>query len=278
MKCLLILLCLVSTQAFSWGATGHLVINEIAYQHLTPTARTKVDQLVKTFAQTYPRFNNFLIDGDWPDYLRQTGVNAFNNWHYINQALSYDTKSDLPRYPNTNVVWAILQSEQVLSSQAAEPFSRAMFLMFLTHFVADAHQPLHCAVLYSKQFPQGDQGGNLYLIKNKFAPNLHSYWDQGADFYWQNRHSNKLSTDGIAQLANKIEQDYPESYFTARATDLDPTHWVHESFLLAKNFAYQTGYNQSLSKSYQKQAQQIVEQQTALAGYRLANLLNQLLG
>lgn len=277
MKRLLILLCLASTQAFSWGATGHLVINEIAYEHLTPTVRTKVDQLVKTFSQTYPRFNNFLIDGDWPDYLRQTGVNAFNNWHYIDQAFSYDTQN-LPRYRETNVVWAILQSEKVLTSQSSDPFSRAMFLMFLTHFVADAHQPLHCAVLYSKEFPQGDQGGNLYLIKNKFASNLHSYWDQGADFYWQNRHSSKLSTDGVEQLAHKIEHDYPESYFAVRATDLDPKHWTQESFLIAKNFAYQAEYNQVLTKIYQKQAQIIVEKQTALAGYRLAGILNQILG
>jgi hypothetical protein len=266
-----------SSTVFGWGVTGHLVIAQIAYDNLTPNARSHVDQLTKTFSNSYPAFNTFELMADWPDEIRNQNINAFNSWHFINRPLSFSYQR-YAHYEKENVVWAISQSQQVLQSSTASPVSQAMFLAFLAHFVGDVHQPLHTVTLYSKQFPKGDQGGNLYLIQSPLAQNLHAYWDLGAGFYFNNRGTNDLSMQGIPTLAKKIEQDYPAASFEGEQNNTNPKEWSYQSYQLAKNFVYQARYNKTISNDYQQQAQVIVEKQTALAGYRLAAILNQIYG
>ncbi len=54
-------------------------------------------------------------------------------------------------------------------------------MRYLIHILGDIHQPLHASTLVSKRFPNGDQGGNLFLIKyNQNIDNLHKLFDSGA--------------------------------------------------------------------------------------------------
>ncbi len=273
----LLLLLLISNRLFAWGVSGHLIIAEIAYQHLNKQTRAEVDRLSAVFQQAYPQFKNFAEAASWADTLRNKGVTTFNHWHFIDRPLRYTQPVKQHHYVKHNLVWAILHSEQTLQNQQVTSLGKAEFLMFLAHFVGDAHQPLHCVNFYSQRFPQGDRGGNLFLIKTSWAKNLHQYWDQGGDFFWRYRKTNAVSMLGIKQLATKIQSDYPESYFAHKPKDLDPNDWVNESYHIAKTFAYHISYNSKPSADYQRQTQIISEQRIALAGYRLANLLNQIL-
>ena len=68
----------------------------------------------------------------------------------------------------------------MLRSADASDESRSIFLCWLLHLVGDLHQPLHTSTLISKQFPNGDLGGNLFLVSLKEggpAVVLHTYWD-----------------------------------------------------------------------------------------------------
>jgi hypothetical protein len=48
----------------------------------------------------------------------------------------------------------------------------------LLHLVGDIHQPLHCAAVFSEQFPNGDKGGNDAFIRIRSSPvKLHAFWD-----------------------------------------------------------------------------------------------------
>jgi hypothetical protein len=266
--------------AQAWNVNGHLLVADIAYENLTPTAKVAVDQLTQKFQQGYPTYNTYELGSYWPDDLRASGVNAFSSWHFIDRPFIKGikgTKGSGPRnYAKENVVWAIMQSEDTLQSAQAAPMSKAIFLMFLTHFVADIHQPMHCITLYNKQFPKGDKGGTLYTIQSPIANNLHELWDKGGDFFYQNRHSTALSMQGIPALAKKIQTDYPTGFFGDKVNDLDPKHWSYESYDLAKESAYQVSYKGVPSSAYIAKMQQISEQQVALAGYRLAKVLNQI--
>ncbi len=61
--------------------------------------------------------------------------------------------------------------------------SDSFHLRLLIHYIGDIHQPLHASSRFTKNYPQGDEGGNDFLIKviNKGAgetpTNLHSLWD-----------------------------------------------------------------------------------------------------
>jgi hypothetical protein len=78
-------------------------------------------------------------------------------------------------------------------------------------------------------------------------------------------------------MARSITNVYQEQSFDLKATDLDPANWAKEGLNLANTAVYATAENQVPSAIYIESEKKIVQQQLALAGYRLANLLNFLL-
>jgi len=61
-------------------------------------------------------------------------------------------------------------------------FEKSLLIRYLIHVLGDVHQPLHAVELFNEQFPKGDQGGNLFLIKYiNGIENLHKLFDSGAD-------------------------------------------------------------------------------------------------
>lgn len=265
--CLFLPLLLCITPSFSWNNAGHEVIAVIAYERLSPAAKEQVDYYTGLTDKHYPPELRFLRAGTWADYIKQRDVTAYNPWHYIDIPFTEDKTVSKP-YELQNVAWAINQSKQVLSSHRPDRFQKAEFLRFLIHFVGDIQQPLHAIDLYSKQHPQGDQGGNLYSLGSAHE-SLHHYWDGGAGLF-----DHHLSYAQIKELAQKISHDYPSSYFSREIGDNNPYDWANESYQIAKNFAYHTPEGKVPTRQYQLQSQQYVEQRIAIAGYRLANVLN----
>ncbi len=259
--------------SFSWNFIGHAVIAQIAYDNLTPKAKTTVNKLVATFATAYPKTTTFQRLAAWPDNIRQDGMSAFTAWHFINLPFSPD-KSHLPYYSQQNIVWAIAQFQKTLAT-AKQPFNKALALAFLTHFVGDIEQPLHCANRITAALPHGDRGGNLYVIKSAYATNLHSLWDQGLGLYVFNKHH--VVSKQVLALSHIIEQRYSQATLKKALMDNNPYHWAKHSFYIAKYFAYSTPENKQPSSKYIAKGQKIVMRQTALAGYRLAIMLNNMM-
>lgn len=275
-KILFIFLLFITQVCFAWDGTGHRLIAQIAYDRLTPSAQAKVDQMTGLLDENYPAPSRFLYASTWPDRIRGDGVDAFDHWHYIEKPYSIDGTST--HFPSReNVVWAIYQSQQVLQSPKSNRYEKAIFLQFLVHFTGDAHQPLHCAELYSKQFPQGDRNGNDYLIKDNNAQNLHAFWDEGVGLFRNNSRKYPLTNAQVKKLAQQITISYPASYFGDKVNDLNPNDWANESYQLAIKNAYKIPENTVPSQDYVTSGQQVAAQQIALAGYRLANLLNKIL-
>ena len=272
----LFLFCLLGfSVAHAWDSTGHRIVAMIAYENLMPQAKHHVDQLTESGDRGYPGLQRFLYAAVWPDFIRGQDVSAFNAWHYIDRPFSRDGAKPKPENVD-NVVWAIGQAEQVLASQKSTADEKSVFLRFLIHFAGDIEQPLHNIELYSKRFPNGDLGGNLFPVKTRYAQYLHQYWDQGLGFYRLKNQTYPLRTKAIRRVASQIMQAYPKAYFAAKIRDPNVQDWSDQSFQVAKNFAYNIKLNAKPSQSYVVQGRKIVEQQLALGGYRLAQVLNQL--
>jgi len=256
-----------SFNTFAWNATGHRIIGEIAYHHLTPKAKARVDQLIDYLADAYPYSSTFQNANAWADYIKEDDVEVFNNWHFYN--LPYDDASNTPATPN--LLWALNQSISILKSDKSNQFEKAFFLRFLLHFEGDAHQPLHC-------IDRNDKGGNLFNIQNDRYSNLHAYWDDGLGLFDEKCGFSLSKSKRVTCFADKFQQDYPEKFFGQKIDDLNPQDWVMESYNISKDFVYQTPENKFLSPAYLQQGKQIAEQQVTLAGYRLAHLLNSIFG
>jgi len=151
--------------AVAWGPDGHKITATIATANLTPQAQAGVRALLggQTLADV----------STWADEIKS---NPKYRWadrlHYANVelgskafTLSRDCQGD------KCVVAAILKYAHVLREPKADRAAKAEALRFLTHFVADVHQPLHVSHAH-------DKGGNdvkvFFFNQNT---DLHKVWD-----------------------------------------------------------------------------------------------------
>lgn len=266
-------LCLLlpSLSGLAWDRIGHQLIAQIALDNMQVAAKYRALQLVNEMRQQYG-YTTFVQSATWADDIRGHDVQAFTPWHYINQGFTPD-ETPMPMVQKQNVVWAIIQAETVLQSPRAKLFEQALFFRFLIHFIGDIHQPLHAATRVTAALPQGDAGGNLYPIHYHSIKNLHKFWDRGAG-YFTAEYRFPLKPWQIKKLANEIQEQYPRQRLQKSVADLDPNHWAKESYFYAKTQVYKTPKGQRPSAHYIKQSREIVKQQIALAGYRLAGVLN----
>ncbi len=272
MKCCLSLmlgLCL-TLPLWAWNAPGHCVIALIAYDKLTPVAKTKVDALVQALPAMPGGSRDICAAANWADNIRSQQINAFTTWHYVNQRLRLSEKSRRKYVISSpNVVWAINQAEIVLMSPNAQTYEQAWFIRFFLHFVGDIHQPLHTVSLFNERFPQGDKGGNLYLIQSPIADNLHSLWDQGVGLV-----PDSMSMRQIRALAKQLQLQNPPSYFGAQIHVQNPWVWANEGYRISKAEVYRVPYGGTPDQTYISRGQAIAAARLTLAGYRLGYLLN----
>jgi len=114
----------------------------------------------------------------WADQIRlQRRETA--RWHFVNIPINppadtlaaYDAERDCPL--DDCVVARIDRFARALGDKASPPWQRFEALKFLVHFVADIHQPLHCA-------NNNDAGGNGIHVKFEgMLSTLHAVWDTG---------------------------------------------------------------------------------------------------
>jgi len=156
-------------------------------------------------------------------------------------------------------------------------------LMFITHFIGDIHQPLHCS-------RKSDKGGNSFKVhfevhseeKNKWS--LHSVWDTGIIVKSVQEMFNNSRDAFEDEILRLIETEYADLIDTWLSCSdgrdkLCTTKWGEESFEDALRYSYmsETGAeivdNSTISFEYYKSRLPIVQQRLALAGVRLAGTL-----
>ena len=266
----------VSCHGYAWNALAHMVIADIAYEQLKPDVRKKVDIMVADLSQEYPDINQFSHIAPWPDKLRSQRIELYTHWHYINLAFSDDGTALKDMSDTDNAVWAINALLPIISNPKANPHERARSLAFLVHIVGDLHQPLHAITRISAAHPDGDHGGNLYYIKYPAVKpqkiSMHKLWDQGTDLFTM-----PVSDSNAASLSAFIVNLFPYEYFGELVNDLASDHWANEGLAISSSFVYSTPPNVVPDTSYLQTAKQVAEQRAALAGYRLANILNKIL-
>ncbi len=289
--------------AQAWNSTGHMTTADIAYDHLTPKTRASVDALLAR-QRDYPlwmaampagyrdraRFA-FMKAATWPDDIRKTPDDR-PIWHYIDVPVIAPGFTPGPIALLTvrpNAETQIIAETALLTAPTATTGERAVALCWVEHLVGDVHQPLHDASLFSPQFPQGDKGGNLeWLAANAVASDpletqanphkLHALWDDAL--------GNTLDPVEIQKIAAALETSaYRRAAFPQLKAHPAVQDWILEGSALAKQDAYWNfalpmvtavdgKTDVTLPAGYLANLHKISNQQIALAGLRLADLLN----
>ena len=249
----------------------------------------------------------FATAATWPDMVRSQ-YNPMHtlynhpNWHYIDIPFVVDnqplppphetaTQDAAPAGP-TNVVEALTKNVADLKDANVSESDKAIALCWVLHLIGDIHQPLHAAMLVSPQYPYGDQGGNLILVLRdppyaNSRTNLHLLWDELPGQY--------KSLDMDSNIAQGLRNDprYTREKLKDALAMKDYMAWANESHELAVKYAYLDGKLQGanahpkngetrsdtipgLPPRYVQTAEEIAMQRVILAGYRSADMLNEM--
>jgi hypothetical protein len=245
-------------EAVGWGASGHSIVAEIAQRRLHPRALRQVKRLLggeKSLASI----------ASWADDIVLLRPNTLN-WHFVNipyGAADYVPARDCAETPKGDcVINAIARSRAILADARAPAQQRSEALKFLVHFVGDVHQPLHST-------DRNDAGGTKVAVTFFGTPmSLHAAWDYGIidkhTFDW-------------GQYVDEIERDWIAGKDLARLQRGSPVDWALEAHKLAVDVVYVLPEDLKLGEEYYRRALPVVDRQLALAGVRLAALLNEVL-
>lgn len=293
----------------AWDDTGHKLTAYIAWEQMTPQAREKAikillsapeDSSLSAFFMQDSRSvaarqrELFMIAATWSDIVRNKDFkNRYakyhhGNWHYEDTFWrDSDGKVELVtemQPDKENAVERLFVFDKMLRDASVSDADKAIALAWILHLAGDIHQPLHDSARVTKYDPKGDQGGNLFMLSPKGAIgdarlNLHWYWDSivGRSVA---RVNDACDSDYLPAIAQEMMKKYPFAKMQSRLKIGKFDEWQQEGFQIASTKLYPPTlkFGEMPSDGYKKQAFEIAQEQITLAGYRLGEMLNQILG
>ena len=287
--CVTFLILFTPIASSGWGPGGHMMTASIAFDRLNPRAKAKVIELLAIEIPPDDEAANskdFINSSHWADDVRDYDAFKFlEPFHYINRPFTTDgtpLPTNLPR--PENILKGLRDNVRILRTDPDQQ-KQAQALRLIIHFVGDIHQPLHNVTLVTHGRPDGDRGGNLFLITIP-QPNgelksvkLHSYWDSGIDTFPRGGPPPGYDPPPLNLIPAAVavaKHGNPATNTKLRLYQpFNFKLWSNESLWLAKNVAYKNIQEGGQpSDSYKASAIWVVRRRVAWGGYRLAALLN----
>ena len=269
-----------SLEVYGWSDMGHQLVCDIAYENLQPKVKNNLDILLTAL----PKQHKALISKDaavdfgdlctWADKIRSLPeYKSIAAWHYVN--VDRIDQSVHRGYCVTGCILAALdQHASMLSARDLSAWARLQALMFLGHWVGDLHQPMHVSFA-------DDRGGNLVRVSGFDAcKNLHAVWDYCL------LAENKKSRQQLLRVLLNVAEGIKVAGSEQSQKSID---WANESFAIARHPRTRycqisaagcqaiTSKSLRLSANYWRLNWPVAEHRLAIAGIRLAELLNSLL-
>jgi hypothetical protein len=297
-------LALGARPAYAWDDFGHRLVARIAWENMTPQARARAIAILHaanpetglrgTHSGTLSpeqQIQLFAFAATWPDVVRDTSdalrMEKYHHptRHYIDtfwtQSTDFGPVQSSTLRPEGDLLRDTPRLQQWLATGTAE--QKALALAWLAHLVGDVHQPLHASGRITPLDPCGDQGGNLFALEeipntNGRRRNLHSLWD--GIITSTLRREGEAPDAFLTRAAHEVTSHHPRSEFAAEMGQRDFRQWAQASVAIAQRDVYRAPLvrNQAAPAAYREAAFRVAEARIALAGYRLADMLNQALG
>lgn len=287
---------LLPLAAFAWNAAGHRLVARIAWDHLTPEARTETIQLLRQHPD-HERWlkrsgdddadrKAFIEASTWPDEIRKDArfytagideptplqpgfpdMDRRRGWHAESRPLD----GPWPQAPVSGQLGKQLAAlPAVLGSRDKPTVDRAYALPWIIHMAAEAHQPLHTSLRIDAEGNQDKLGQNLKVIDphnpHKMYVTLHAFWDNLPG-------PSSLRGEALEKAAQALVGRHARP-----ARTVSTEQWIRESWEIARDGAYpESGEAMPvITDAFYENSQKIADRRIAEAGYRLADLLNSL--
>lgn len=289
------------TRAVAWDGPTHMAIAMIAWDHMTPAARAAAVRLLLSapadaeLASLRPPTGTaaerdralFALAATWPDIVRASRPAArhayhHGSWHYVDQY--WETAGGIPRpvtrfrSPRQNAGERITSLSRDLAIGSGTRAERGVALAWILHLVGDITQPLHNSSRVTPEDPRGDRGGNTVKLGPQ-GESLHWFWDRALTISIPSQPGEEPIAYAT-RLATLVQHDRPRTSLAGRITPGRVDIWEREGLELSQRDVYTPEIvpGQDPPAPYRARALSIAETQVALAGYRLAELLDRVLG
>ncbi len=305
---LLLTVFLFTLPVLAWDDAGHRLTAYIAWERMTPAAREQAIKILLKAPENsdlsvfYIAYNSrsaeakqrdlFMTAANWGDIIRDKNFpvrfETYNQptWHYADKywRQNGETAIVLSEMGGTDsdgkAIKKLYDFDKILRNPTASDADKAIALAWFLHVGGDIHNPLHNASRVTDIEPEGDSGGNKFMLSPKDAPredqmNLHSFWDQIITRNFP-RKDDKCDADYIGDVAKKVTDKYSYNKLKDRLKLGDFEAWHQEGFAFLPKQVYPESLKRGEmpSKDYQENASKIGQEQLALAGYRLGDMLN----
>jgi hypothetical protein len=269
--------------ALGWGPGGHMMTASIAFNRLNPHAKAQAMSLLARPIEPTDiiKSTDFVNASHWADDLRSKPAFDFlKPFHFIDHPFSTDNTALPAGVPEPDNIVKALEDNVGILRTSTDKDAQAKALRLIIHFVGDIHQPLHCATKVSNPFPEGDRGGNFFLIRvGDKTINLHSYWDGGIGAFPKGGPPPEFLPPPLSQIPAAVAAatvGNPASDPKLKLNDpFNFNSWADESFALAKSTAYKgISSCDTPTATYNTNALKVARQRVAWGGYRLAAVLN----
>ena len=294
-----------ATSALAWGNDGHAIIGHIAYDLLTPAARTKVDAMLAADSDTLTP-PDFASRAAWADVYRNAGDKTLHYdqthlWFFTDIELSSPSLNDAchgfpalaagtlaAEGPATDCLTGkTAQFEAELAAPDTPPAERLKALKYVMAFIGDLHMPFHVS-------DNHDDHANCLQVRT--APGaemkqLHHYWDDVAidNLIAADRARHPEDAD-LAKVARRLETGITTAQKKAWRSG-DAKSWTLETFKVARTVGYglpphpvcAVGMKWAdyppfvVPASYQTRTQRTARMELRQAGVRLAWVLDRAL-
>lgn len=231
---LYIFLALAIPKAHALGQQGHLIVCELAYSSLSKQQQHAIDNLIDQLPTSQKALiNNRLYRPHdapltysqsciWADAIRELETyDKFSTWHYVNVAR--DSEKIVAIEDSRPDILSALVVHDLQFRNADNVEEQLEALLFISHWFADIHQPLHVSF-------KSDRGGNDTQVqsRDKRCKNLHQVWDNC--LVRDLKMKQKSWQQAFTQFQNQEKAQF--NGFVSRENILD---WSNESFAITRS-------------------------------------------
>jgi len=236
-----------------WGQTGHRVVGEIAFNHLSKKAKRNLEKLIGK--------EGLAMMSTYADEIKSDRkYDFYKPWHYVNfkEGETYEASK---KNSQGDLIVGIKKCKEVISDPNESKERKIFHLKMLVHLVGDLHQPLHIG-------RAEDRGGNSIKLEWFWKKtNLHSVWD-----------TKMIESFGMTytELASNLDT-FSKAQVKAiqKGSVLD---WVMETRVITMKVYDSAKADDKLSYRYMYDYFGTVKTQLQKGGLRLAKVLNELFG
>ncbi len=253
--------------------------------------------------------DSYAAASTWADAVRKKGVD--DGWHYVDIPRGGDQSaiSSVCALTPSCVVDAIKKQKEILEDSSKSDADRAAAVRYIIHFAGDIHQPLHCTtngdrggncvpVTYFKDKPNPTKENGV-VVPDTYTPNLHGIWDK----QMVEKDMAAVGAATARAYADFLDHALTSDILSWQAEAISPEDWAWDSHEHAEDISYgdlpklipvdkhpdanvkACSDNQrignrmfhkhlKLSQAYQDDASDVIRERLAMAGIRLAMLLN----